>query len=157
MASSTDRPASSSSLPSSFPSAQNGTLDNMPYWDNITENCQAFCKVNVCSIEELRSCVHGYIYPTPMEWLFIGLHLVIFTVGVLGNFLVCFVVLRSRHMQSVTNLFIVNLAVADFIVLIFSSPPSVLQTVTETWFLGEAMCKIAHLIQVRGVVLSVCN
>ena len=60
-------------------------------------------------------------------------------------------------MQSVTNLFIVNLAVADFIVLIFSSPPSVLQTVTETWFLGEAMCKIAHLIQVRGVVLSVCN
>ncbi|KAL8603530.1 hypothetical protein ACOMHN_052759 [Nucella lapillus] len=137
--------ASSSLYDSVFGWDNNGT-----YYDNTTKNCQDFCNLNACTIEHLRTCVHGYIFPTPMEWLFICLHLVIFTVGVVGNFLVCFVVLRSRHMQSVTNLFIVNLAVADFFVLIFSSPPTVLQTVTETWFLGDAMCKIAHFVQKNG-------
>ncbi|XP_070195606.1 orexin/Hypocretin receptor type 1-like [Littorina saxatilis] len=142
----------------SFSSDNNASMDlqdNFTNVDNMTENCQLFCKVNACTLEELRECVPDYIYPTPMEWLFITLHTIIFTVGVLGNFLVCFVVLRSRHMQSVTNLFIVNLAVADLIVLIFSSPPTVLQTVTESWFLGEAMCKIAHLIQTQSIAVSV--
>ena len=125
-------------------------LINNTYWsDNNTAFCLEFCGTEQCSIVELEACVNKFIQPTKAEWLFISLHLLIFVVGVLGNFLVCLVVLRSRHMQTVTNLFISNLAVADLIVLVFSSPPSVLQTVTETWWLGETMCKITHFIQVR--------
>lgn len=111
--------------------------------------CQHVCPVNDCLRLDLTlQCVEAYIFPDPMEWVFVCLHLVLFTIGVVGNFLVCFVVVRSKHMQTVTNLFIMNLAVADAVVLVLCSPPTVLQSVTETWFLGDAMCKVVIFFQV---------
>lgn len=114
--------------------------------------CRNICSADVCaSLHLTLECVKAFIFPTPLEWLFICLHLVLFTIGVIGNFLVCFVVLRSKHMQTVTNLFIVNLAVADAVVLVLCSPPTVLQSVTETWFLGDIMCKVVIFFQVSDV------
>ena len=51
-------------------------------------------------------------------------------------------------MQSVTNIFIVNLAMADMLVMLFCAPPSVIWDVTNTWFFGSLMCKIVIYIQV---------
>ena len=129
------------------------------YGDNVTgvmtpeehdrRQCLMFCEPESCdSLENTVQCIRDFIFPTPLEWLFICLHVVLFMVGVLGNLLVCFVVLRSKHMQTVTNLFIVNLAGADAVLLILCSPPTVLQSVTETWWLGGVMCKIVIFFQV---------
>lgn len=52
-------------------------------------------------------------------------------------------------MRTVTNIFIVNLAVADFFVILFCLPPTVVWDVTETWFMGEVMCKVVLYFQVR--------
>ena len=41
------------------------------------------------------------------------LYLVIFGIGVFGNVLVAIVVICKKHMQNVTNLFILNLAMSD--------------------------------------------
>ncbi|XP_059168360.1 orexin/Hypocretin receptor type 1-like [Physella acuta] len=118
--------------------------------------CQNICHVNICtSISQLVGCVEEFIFPTPLEWLLISMHLMLFSIGVVGNFLVCFVVLRSKHMQTVTNLFIVNLAGADAVVLVLCSPPTVLQEVTETWYLGETMCKVVIFFQNTVVGVSV--
>ena len=115
--------------------------------------CESFCAPESCeSLEETVQCIRDFIFPTPLEWLFICLHVVLFMVGVLGNLLVCFVVLRSKHMQTVTNLFIVNLAGADAVLLILCSPPSVLQSVTETWWLGGVMCKVVIFFQVSDTL-----
>ena len=44
-------------------------------------------------------------------------------VGLTGNFLVIWVVLTDKKMRnSVTNLFIVNLAIADFLIMLFGIP-----------------------------------
>ncbi|ESO88161.1 hypothetical protein LOTGIDRAFT_126576 [Lottia gigantea] len=99
--------------------------------------------------------IHEYMFPSIEEWVIIILHTLAFIVGSIGNFLVCFVVWRSKHMQTVTNLFIVNLAVADFLVVVICLPPTVLQEITETWFFGELMCKIAIFLQTMSVCCSV--
>ena len=52
-------------------------------------------------------------------------------------------------MQSVTNIFIVNLAVADMLVMLFCAPPSVIWDVTSTWIFGDLMCRIVIYIQVN--------
>ena len=70
------------------------------YEDNVTSNCQEFCGTLECTIEELRVCVWEYVQPSALEWLFISLHIILFTVGVLGNFLVCFVVLRFEYLYT---------------------------------------------------------
>jgi hypothetical protein len=51
------------------------------------------------------------IYTTAAEVVFSAMYLVIFCLGVAGNALVSLAVTRSRHMRTVTNLFILNLAV----------------------------------------------
>lgn len=58
-------------------------------------------------------------------------------------------------MRTVTNYFIVNLAVADFLVILICLPPTVLWDVTDTWFMGTLACKIVLYLQVSIVYFDV--
>lgn len=73
----------------------------------------------------------------------------IFFSSQIGNALVCLAVYTNHSMRTVTNIFIVNLAVADFFVILLCLPPTVVWDVTETWFLGETLCKVVIYFQVR--------
>ena len=55
-------------------------------------------------------------------------------------------------MRTVTNYFIVNLAVADFFVILICLPPTVLDDITLTWYMGSYMCKIVKYFQVSGML-----
>lgn len=46
----------------------------------------------------------------------------IFIVGVIGNFLVCLVILKHRNMKTPTNYYLFSLAVSDLLVLLFGMP-----------------------------------
>lgn len=89
-----------------------------------------------------------YIYPKTWTWALIFFHCIVFVVGLVGNCLVCVAVYRNRTMRTVTNYFIVNLAVADFLVILFCLPPSVVWDVTSTWWFGTVMCKTVLYLQV---------
>ncbi len=54
----------------------------------------------------------------------------VFVLGIVGNLLVVIVVLKNSHMKTITNMFIVNLAIGDFLVILICLPTSVLQDVT---------------------------
>ncbi|KAL3287942.1 hypothetical protein HHI36_002398 [Cryptolaemus montrouzieri] len=92
--------------------------------------------------------IEQYIFPKPWTWVLIFFHFLVFIVGIVGNFLVCVAVYRNHTMRTVTNYFIVNLAVADFLVILFCLPPSVVWDVTSTWFFGIFMCKTVLYFQV---------
>lgn len=49
-------------------------------------------------------------------------YLLIFLLCMVGNVLVCLIVIENRHMRTVINLFIFNLAVSDLLVGIFCIP-----------------------------------
>lgn len=92
--------------------------------------------------------IRDFIFPKTWTWVLIFFHSVVFVIGLVGNTLVCIAVYRNHTMRTVTNYFIVNLAVADFLVILFCLPPSVIWDVTMTWFFGIAMCKIVLYLQV---------
>jgi hypothetical protein len=126
--------------------------DNFNFSDvyNETHNCtNDYC----ISDDDYLALMETYIFPTPAEWLLIACHGAVFFAGLVGNALVCAAVMRNPGMRTVTNYFIVNLAVADFMVLVFCLPPSVLWDVTETWFLGDALCKGVLYTQVSSTLL----
>ena len=56
-----------------------------------------------------------YTYTHPQNIVLILLYVPLFLVAFVGNLLVLCVVLPNRHMRSVTNCFIVNLAIADLL------------------------------------------
>ena len=105
------------------------------------------------STEEYIDLIKSDIFPKPSLWFLIVLHALVFIVGLVGNALVCIAVYRNHSMRTVTNLFIVNLAVADFLVILICLPPTVIWDVTTTWFLGDTLCKIIPYIQVSLATL----
>jgi hypothetical protein len=46
-------------------------------------------------------------------------YFVIFVTGVLGNVITCFVIAKNKTMHTATNYYLFNLAVSDFLVLVF--------------------------------------
>ncbi|XP_052748225.1 orexin receptor type 2-like [Galleria mellonella] len=120
-----------------------------------TEECVGDAEFCNMTREDYIEMLNEYIYPQTYEWILIGTHTAVFVMGLVGNALVCVAVYRNHTMRTVTNYFIVNLAVADFMVILFCLPPTVLWDVTETWFLGKALCKILLYFQSVSVTVSV--
>ncbi|GIY12799.1 orexin receptor type 2 [Caerostris darwini] len=130
-------------------------------WDNDTYNSstnsnKTDCTNEYCvSDEDYIAMIEDYIFPSTYEWILIMLHLTVFVVGLVGNALVCVSVYRNHSMRTVTNYFIVNLAVADFMVILICLPPTVLWDVTKTWFFGSITCKLVLYLQNVSVGVSV--
>lgn len=53
------------------------------------------------------------------------------------------VILKTKDMRNSTNIFLINLSVADLLVLLICTPTVLVEvnTAPETWVLGEKMCK----------------
>ncbi|XP_049813939.1 G-protein coupled receptor 83-like [Schistocerca nitens] len=68
---------------------------------------------------------------------------IIMSIGVAGNAMVPAVILRSRDMRNSTNIFLVNLSVADLLVLLVCTPTVLVEVHSrpEVWLLGETMCE----------------
>ncbi|KAA0190275.1 hypothetical protein HAZT_HAZT003692 [Hyalella azteca] len=66
---------------------------------------------------------------------------IVFLVGLCGNTLVIYVVTRFSKMQTVTNLYILNLAIADELFVI-GIPFLITTTYLGYWTFGAVMCKI---------------
>ncbi|KAL0832663.1 hypothetical protein ABMA28_000854 [Loxostege sticticalis] len=83
------------------------------------------------------------------------LYSAVFIVALLGNGLVCFVVHTTPRMKTVTNFFIVNLAVGDILMTLFCVPFSfVPMLVLRYWPFGEVMCKVVNYSQAVSVFVS---
>ncbi|WAR21627.1 TRFR-like protein [Mya arenaria] len=69
-------------------------------------------------------------------------NVIIFLVGFVGNILVIMVVIKVRDMRTPTNVFLLNLSLADVLVLVVCQPAALLEFFgKDRWFLGELMCR----------------
>ncbi|XP_012667584.1 neuropeptide FF receptor 2 [Otolemur garnettii] len=99
--------------------------------------------------------VNYYLHQPPVAAIFISSYFLIFFLCIVGNTVVCFIVMRNKHMHTVTNLFILNLAISDLLVGIFCMPITLLDNIIAGWPFGSAMCKISGLVQGVSVAASV--
>lgn len=85
-----------------------------------------------------------YIEPFAAQLVRFILDAVIFVAGVLGNSLVCVVVIKENLHRSLAYCLILNLAISDLGVLLLSLPFAVLRTEDISWPLGEFGCKVLY-------------
>ena len=80
--------------------------------------------------------------------------IIILVVGIIGNTMVTLVISCSRDMRTSTNFFLVNLSVADLLVLILVTPTALLEVIyhPEIWLLGQTMCR--SMIYIPYLVLN---
>lgn len=69
------------------------------------------------------------------------IYFIVCGVGLCGNTLVIYVILRYAKMKTVTNIYILNLAVAD-VLCMMSLPFIALQLALVHWPFGEVLCRV---------------
>jgi len=96
-----------------------------------------------------------YVYEdfTQAGWVhtgFIMVYVVIVVLSVVGNFMVIWTVARNRHMRTVTNYYILNLAVADFLVALVVMPLKLVEyTAPCQWHVFSrhlALCPLLYYV-----------
>ncbi|XP_071605362.1 melanopsin isoform X2 [Heliangelus exortis] len=68
--------------------------------------------------------------------------LIVGITGTLGNFLVIYAFCRSRSLQTPANVFIINLAVSDFLMSVTQSPVFFTNSLHKRWIFGEKGCEL---------------
>ncbi|KAH6936745.1 hypothetical protein HPB50_021286 [Hyalomma asiaticum] len=80
------------------------------------------------------------------------LYAIIFVFAVVGNVLVLVTLVQNKRMRTVTNVFLVNLAVSDLLLGVFCMPFTLIGSLLRNFVFGELMCKFIPYLQ--GVYLD---
>ena len=75
------------------------------------------------------------------------LYAVIFVLAVAGNSLVIATLAHDRRMRTVTNLFLLNLAVSDLLLAVLCMPFTLIPTLLQNFIFGKAMCVLIRYMQ----------
>ena len=76
-----------------------------------------------------------------MKWIFRFVFVIVFFVGIIGNSVVCWTVLRRKRMRSSNYIFTFNLAFSDLIFVVFYVPSQMAAYENNhNWALGAVMC-----------------
>lgn len=94
------------------------------------------------------------VYSVACLALFSAIYLAILVGGMFGNVLVCYVVVRNRAMQTVTNMFITNLAVSDILMSLLCLPFTPAYMYMRYWPFGMLMCHTVVFAQTTSVYVS---
>jgi len=131
-----------------------------PFFDNYLNTTTVLLPINTSytDVDQAVEYTDPVVNSTAPEFIIIWslLFIVIGTVGIGGNLLVIISVMFNKKMRtSMTNLLIMNLAVADLLIMVFGVPEIVLFMRNAGWTLGEAVCKINRFILVSSLYGSI--
>ena len=75
---------------------------------------------------------------------------VIFLVGIVGNLVVMFIILRNRDMRNATSMCLLSLSAADMLVLCVCMPSALVEFYgKDVWYLGEILCEYKFLLNAQ--------
>ncbi|XP_071941545.1 neuromedin-U receptor 2-like [Antedon mediterranea] len=103
-----------------------------------------------------------YVYGTTDTVIITVFMPLVFAIGVVGNFAVCTVFIRIKSMRTVTNHYLVNLALADLFFLLFAAPQiwvSYASGIIRHDFsnVGESFCKVSIFFSDASILVSACT
>ncbi|XP_043829037.1 neuropeptide FF receptor 2 [Dromiciops gliroides] len=126
---------------------------------NFSEASPQTWKVNDTKEEQYMDInityVDYYLHQPHVAAVFIISYFLIFVLCIVGNTVVCFIVAWNKHMHTVTNFFILNLAISDLLIGIFCMPTTLLDNIIAGWPFGSTVCKISGMVQGISVASSV--
>ncbi|XP_068120725.1 cholecystokinin receptor-like [Hyperolius riggenbachi] len=120
---------------------------------NITGNfSRGFQGFNLsCDFQKNQS-----VTVTDLIWVRILLYCIIFILGVFGNTLIIIVLVMNKHLRTISNSFLLSLAVRDIMALLFM-PFTFIPNLMGNFIFGEVICKLAAYFMGISVSVSTFN
>lgn len=94
------------------------------------------------------------------SWLSTGriqivLYATILLLAIIGNALVILTLIQNRRMRTITNVFLLNLAISDILLGVLCMPITLIGTLLRDFVFGEVMCKLLPYLQGINLYISV--
>lgn len=123
--------------------------------DNFTVGLNGAATVTINSVIPGKSGDASITAVTPrpivielysISWL-LTLYGIIFLLAIIGNSLVILTLVQNKRMRTITNVFLLNLAVSDLFLGVFCMPFTLVGTILRNFIFGEVMCKLLPFLQ----------
>ncbi|XP_020510412.1 delta-type opioid receptor [Labrus bergylta] len=132
--------------------------DNSKCLSTLLDDCAVNSSGWVSGYSENRNLTHDDSWEqegmSPIIPIITAVYSVVFVVGLLGNCLVMYVIIRYTKMKTATNIYIFNLALADALVTT-TMPFQSTDYLLNTWPFGEVVCKVFIAIDYYNMFTSI--
>ena len=98
--------------------------------------------------------VPRYTVPRLSAEIQIVLYALIFLLAVAGNLLVIVTLFQNKRMRTVTNVFLLNLALSDLLLAVFCMPFTLVPVLLRNFIFGAAMCVLLRYLQGEWLAAS---
>ncbi|EPY83753.1 hypothetical protein CB1_000533036 [Camelus ferus] len=118
--------------------------------------CAVVTDANISS--GLESNITGLTAFSMPGWqlaLWAAAYLALVLVAVTGNATVIWIILAHQRMRTVTNYFIVNLALADLCMAAFNAAFNFVYASHNIWYFGRAFCYFQNLFPITAMFVSI--
>ena len=96
-----------------------------------------------------------FTLPWWQQLFFYIIFVAMFVVAAGGNIIVIWIVLAHKRMRTVTNYFLVNLAVADVMISLLNTPFNFVFNLYQDWWFDRIYCKFCFFISPCAISASV--
>ncbi|XP_033739930.1 RYamide receptor-like [Pecten maximus] len=113
-----------------------------PFFGNLTSNSSMVDPLN------------NYGIPEGFQFVLLGLYAITCLIVLFGNGIICYTTYRIRSFRTVTNFFIVSLAITDIVMTIVCVPFSILSNLFfHYWPFWGFLCPIVGFVQMSSVLV----
>lgn len=81
---------------------------------------------------------------------------VIFLLSVVGNSLVVLTLFQHKKMRTITNVYLLNLAISDLLLAVFCMPFTLIPLLLQDFVFGAVMCALIRYLQGKSGTIFVC-
>ncbi|XP_053715589.1 cholecystokinin receptor type A [Synchiropus splendidus] len=125
---------------------------------NSTDLSRILCNLGIRNMSECDSEDDQTPEPKDInETVRIILYSLIFLLSVVGNSLIIAVLVRNRRMRTVTNLFLLSLAISDLTVSLVCIPFTLIPNLMRDFIFGTGICKLVMYFMGVSVSVSTFN
>ncbi|KAJ8365427.1 hypothetical protein SKAU_G00142580 [Synaphobranchus kaupii] len=108
----------------------------------------------VAMVQESRHPFPTVDVPDHAHYIIGSVILAVGITGMVGNFLVMYAFCRSRSLRTPANMFIINLAVTDFLMCITQAPIFFITSMHKRWIFSEKGCELYAFC---GALFGICS
>ena len=130
--------------------------DNMFNTTNATTRYTQTGIENVTRAQYVRMCVNiRRAHDSDVSNIIIVPYGLIFLLSVVGNTLVILTLVRHKKMRTITNMYLINLAVSDLLLAVFCMPFTLIPMLMQEFIFGPVLCVLIRYAQGESCWLCV--